>query len=113
LPVSKDLLNSLIKNQRRTIKYHVFLALVVIFVGCSTISVSLIISDNLNDTLQLFLEIGGGFISTVSALSFNKVVIRLNRINTLTMFKTNFDQFTPDELQKVEGVFWDSIKIGK
>ena len=110
MPVNKDLLNSLIINQRRTIKYHVFLALVVILIGCSIISVSLIISDNLNDTLQLFLEIGGGFISTISALSINKVIIRLNRINTLTMFKTNLDQFTPDELQKVEGVFWDSIK---
>ena len=82
----------------------------VILIGIGIISISLIIANNLNDTIQLFLEVGGGFISTVSALSINKIIVRLNRINTLTMFQTNLDLFSPDELQKVEAVFWESIK---
>ena len=112
MPLNKDILNTLINNQKYAIKYHSVFAITVILLGCCLVIISnfFISTPNPNDSVRLILSIGGGFISTVSAYPINQIITRREKIATYKILRLKLETMNDSELKKAEELIWKSIE---
>ena len=104
-----DILITLKTNQKKAIKSYTFFAILVICVGILLIIISLFFIEH-SETLKLFIGIGGGFISTVSAFPIKEIIIRIERMRIYDFVEKNRNNMTSSELKKIEEMVWKSVE---
>lgn len=111
MALSKSILDTLIQNQRDAVNRHSLYSLSVILMGVLIlVSSNLLIANNITDTVKVILNVGGAFVSTVSAYPINQVILRKEKLSIFQTFKANFNNMSPEEVKKVEELIWNSIK---
>ena len=112
MAINIDILNSLIKNQKDAIRYHILFAFIVILFGiCLIIFSSFTLMEAINnETLKLLLSIGGGFISTISAYPINQIITRKEKIKTYNLILSKLPEMTKAELKRTEELIWQSVE---
>ena len=85
LLIQKEDIENLIDSQKSAIRLYLIFTVVIICVGL----VLFIIANNLNisDTTKTIINIGGGFISTLSGFPIKEIVNRKEKINTYHILK--------------------------
>lgn len=109
MTIELDILITLKTNQKKAIKSYAFFATLVICLGILLIITSLFFIEH-SETIKLFVGIGGGFISTVSAFPIKEIIIRIERIRTYDFLKNNMDNMNSLELKKIEEIVWKSVE---
>jgi len=107
-----DILENLMRNQKNYIKYYIIFASVIISIGLTIVIISSIFSTKFLSTgsIKLILQIGGGFISTLSAFPIKEVLIKMEKISNYKMLLEQIDHLSKSELRKVDELIWESLK---
>ena len=110
MPINSYILDTLIRNQWDAIKYQTMFASVVVIVGiCILIFSNFFVQTITNDTIKLLLNIGGGFISTISAYPISQIIARKEKMRIFQVLQKRMDEMTDAELKKVEELIWKSL----
>jgi hypothetical protein len=111
LNVTSDILTILIRNQKSAIRYLTLFAVSIVVIGIALIFYSFIFieSSGISDTIKLFLGVGGGFISTISAFPINQIIIRIEKMRLYQYYDSNMDKMTKNDIKKVEDLITKSI----
>lgn len=110
--INLNILETLIANQKSAIKYQFLFALIVIFLGVFIILISTFFLQNptYKDPLKLLLNIGGGFISTISAYPINQIIARKEKIKMYEVLMDKINDLSVKEIERVEELIWKSIE---
>ncbi|SEJ41681.1 hypothetical protein SAMN05192553_103783 [Cyclobacterium xiamenense] len=106
-----EILSILIKNQRSAIGYLSFFAVSIAILGIGLVVYAFLfieISES-SETIKLFIGIGGGFISTISAFPINQIINRIERIRIYAYYASNIGSMTASDLKKAEELIAKSI----
>ena len=101
MPIEIDILASLKSNQKKAIKSYTFFALLIILLGLIFIFISLFFINN-SETIKIFVGIGGGFISTISAFPIKEIIVRTERFKTYDFISKNIHSMNEIEIKKIE-----------
>ena len=112
MPISNNILNTLIKNQKDAIRYHFWFALIVLFIGITIMLISnfhlKVIMNNI--ALKQILTIGGGFISTIGVFPVTQIISRREKLAIYKQFIALRKKMSETEALKIEELIWKSVE---
>ena len=121
LPVASHInfLGQAIASQRAALRFHLVLASGVIILGLATILIAQKQASSLvPENFKWLLQLGGGFVSTLSTFPLKEIFSRRDRIAALSFLEQEFTRLTaapvPDnqQMERLEQRFWQFIDKG-
>ena len=108
------LLDKLIANQQRAIRYYLFFAVGLICVGLGIMIFAAIISSRiLADAFKALFGLGGVFVSSLSAIQIKEILLRKEKMETFELLKVRIKNESKDaseDQEKIDDLLWRIIE---
>ncbi len=112
------LLNQMIANQQRAIRYYVFFAVALVGLGVIVIVAAYLLSSSIvPDAFKGLLQIGGVFVSSLSAFQIKEILNRKEKIGIFETIQLRLQELerTPDSAEttvrkQIDDLLWKVIE---
>jgi hypothetical protein len=104
-------LNGLIGNQRRAIKFYSFFATSLFVLGVVIILVSLKLHfDQAVKQLNTIIGVGGGFVSSLSALPVKEILSRREKLDLFKAFQLELRNAHEPDISRIREMVWKAVE---
>ena len=104
-------LDVLMQNQRRTIRWYVSFAAVLVALGMLLLASMVLFGRKLgSDPIKTILGIGGGLVSSLSVFPLKEVNGCWDRISVYRKLRAEVDSSRDSDQSKIESLVWDVMR---
>lgn len=115
------LLDQLIGNQRRAIRYFLSFSAGLVCLGVGIMVFAAIISNQiLADAFKALFGLGGAFVSSLSVIQIKEILLRKEKIQTFELLKTRLGEIPESEVEdgteaeedhkKIDDLLWRIVE---
>ncbi len=113
------LLDQLIANQQRAIRYYLSFAVGLICLGIGVMVFAAIISNRIiADAFKALFGLGGIFVSSLSAIQIKEILLRKERMETFELLKARLEEAPEsskgdgddEDQEKIDDLLWRIIE---
>lgn len=108
----KNQVEQLVKSLNGSIKFYFFFSSILFILGIVILSIGFLFED---DKFSIAMNIGGGFISSLSGLPIREIILKRERVSVFKIIMLKIEQLTQGNLniaeaKKVDELIWQIIE---